>query len=71
MKFFGLQVPFIKRATSPVADNRYSTPSVFWGLADSEAITPETAIAFSAVYECVKIISESPVGCWCQAPWLL
>lgn len=60
MKIFGLTVPFTeKRASFSPADDRAFTGFPWVYLGDDLPVTPETAIQFSAVYACVKIISET------------
>lgn len=64
MRLFGLQVPFTKRNESrsapSVADDRWFTPSPFVFLGgEGKVVTPESALQFSAVFACVKIISET------------
>jgi hypothetical protein len=60
MKLFGISIPFTtKRASPSVADDRWFSPFPWVYLGNDKPVTPETAIAFSAVYACVKIISET------------
>ncbi len=61
MKLFGLTLPFSKteeRAVAVTNDSAFTgSPYVFFG--DAEVITPDAALRFSAVFACVKIISET------------
>jgi HK97 family phage portal protein len=69
MKLLGVQIPFTQRAkgssqeqrASPsVVDDRWFSPSPYVYLGGgNEQVTPESAIRFSAVYGCVKVISET------------
>lgn len=60
MKLFGITVPFTeKRASFSPADDRAFTGFPWVYLGNDLPVTPETAIQFSAVYACVKIISET------------
>ncbi len=64
MKIFGVRVPFTssspeRRSTAPIPDDRWmsSTPYVYLG--GETPITPETALRFSAVFGCVRVISQT------------
>lgn len=61
MKLFGFHVPFTQRANGPnVNDDRWFTPVIEMGQTTSGIeVTPETALRFSAIFACVKVIGET------------
>lgn len=59
MKLFGIHVPFTQRAGPSVKDDRWFTPSPFVFLADGTPVTPETALRMTAVFGCVRVISQT------------
>jgi HK97 family phage portal protein len=68
MKLLGVHIPFTQRsrasreerASPSVVDDRWFSPSPYVYLGGgNEQVTPESAIRFSAVYACVKVISET------------
>lgn len=60
MKLFGLTLPFTatKRAVAVTNDSAFSGGSYVY-LGEQMPVTPESALAFSAIFACVKIISET------------
>ncbi|MBX9580486.1 MAG: phage portal protein [Gemmataceae bacterium] len=58
MKIFGVHVPFTQRASPSVKDDRWFSPTPFVFL-DGSPVTPDTAIKMSAVYGCVRVISQT------------
>jgi HK97 family phage portal protein len=59
MNIFGIHVPFTKRASPSVQDDRWFTPSPLVFLTDGTLVTPETALRMSAVFGCVRVISQT------------
>jgi HK97 family phage portal protein len=64
MKVLGLHIPFTRRAearsAATIPDDRYFSPFPYWfAQGGQQPVTPETAVYFTAVYGCVKIISET------------
>src|SRR4028119_2175237 len=59
MKILGIPVPFTKRASPSVADDRWMTSSPFVYLTDEQPVTPETALRFTAVFRAVNVIASS------------
>jgi HK97 family phage portal protein len=57
MKILGLQLPFTKRSTPSIPDDRYFSTGPYVFHTDEVPVTPETAIQYTAVFAAVRVIA--------------